>query len=256
MRIKVLGCSGGVGPGLRTTSLLVDEELLIDVGTGVGDLTLSQQRRIRNVFLTHSHLDHICGLAFVADNLFDLIDRPIEVHATAETLGIVREHIFNWKIWPDFSVLPDETNPLLKWREIGVGEGFELESGHRLTAFRVLHTVPAVGYAIEGRRGVFAFTGDTYADDGMWSFLNSLARLDKLVIEIAFPDEQAALGYAAKHFTPTLLGTELQKLRHRPKLYLTHHKPGCEQVIEKQCRAALRGWDYVHLQRGDTISFE
>lgn len=256
MRIKILGCSGGVGPGLRTTSLLVDEEFLIDAGTGVGDLSLAQQRRIGHVFLTHCHLDHICGLAFMADNLFDLIERPIEVRATAETLAAVREHVFNWKIWPDFSKLPDESAPLLRWCEHGIGETYDLDAERRLTAFRVLHTVPAVGYAIEGRRGVFAFTGDTYADDGMWSFLNSLPRLDKLMIEIAFPDEQAALGYAAKHFTPSLLGAELQKLRHRPRLYLTHHKPGCEQQIERQCRTALRGWDYVHLQRGDTISFD
>lgn len=192
----------------------------------------------------------------MADNLFDLIDRPIEVHGAAETLADVRRHIFNWTIWPDFSRLPDETRPLLRWGELGVGESFDLDGGRRLTPFRVLHTVPAVGYAIEGHRGVFAFSGDTYADDGLWSFLNSLARLDKLVIEIAFPDEQAALGYAAKHFTPTLLGAELQKLQHHPKLYLTHHKPGCEQAIEKQCRQALRGWDYVHLQRGDSISFD
>ncbi|MFP5304580.1 MAG: MBL fold metallo-hydrolase [Gammaproteobacteria bacterium] len=256
MRIKILGCSGGVGPGLRTTSLLVDEELLIDAGTGVGDLTLAQQRRIRHVFLTHSHLDHICGLAFMADNLFDLIDKPIEVHATAETLATLRENIFNWKVWPDFSVLPDESRSLLRWHELDAGEVYELEDGRRLTAFRVLHTVPAVGYAIEGHRGVFAFSGDTYADDGIWTFLNALPRLDKLMIEIAFPDEQAALGYASKHFTPALLGAELQKLRHHPRLYLTHHKPGCEPAIEKQCRAALRGWDYVHLQRGDTIVFE
>ncbi|HEY1076079.1 MAG TPA: 3',5'-cyclic-nucleotide phosphodiesterase [Fontimonas sp.] len=256
MRIKVLGCSGGIGPGLRTTSLLVDDEFLIDAGTGVGDLTLSQQRRIRHVFLTHCHLDHVCGLAFLADNLFDLIEQPIEVHGSAETLAALREHIFNWKIWPDFSKLPDQDKPLLRWRETHPGEPFELDADRRLTAFKVLHTVPAVGYAIEGRRGTFVFTGDTYADDGMWSFLNGLPRLDKLMIEIAFADEQQALGYASKHFTPALLGAELQKLRHRPKLYLTHHKPGSEGAIHKQCRVALRGWEYSHLKRGDSITLE
>ncbi|MGB1563767.1 MAG: MBL fold metallo-hydrolase [Sinimarinibacterium flocculans] len=256
MRIKVLGCSGGVGPGLRTTSLLVDDEFLIDAGTGVGDLTLTQQRRIRGVFLTHCHLDHVCGLAFMADNLFDLIDRPIDVHATAQTLGLIREHIFNWKIWPDFSVLPNENHPLLRWCEIGVGETLALDDARDLTVFPVLHTVPAVGCAIAGRRGTFAFTGDTYADDHMWNALNALPRLDKLMIEIAFPDEQAALGHTSKHFTPSLLGSELKKLRHRPRLYLTHHKPGCEGMIERQCRTALRGWDYTHLNRGDVIAFD
>ncbi|HEX4895565.1 MAG TPA: 3',5'-cyclic-nucleotide phosphodiesterase [Solimonas sp.] len=233
----------------------MDDEVLIDAGTGVGDLSLAQQRKIRHVFLTHCHLDHVCGLAFMADNLFDLIDRPIEVHASAETLGAIREHVFNWKIWPDFSTLPNETHPLLRWCELPPGGSFDLGEGRKLTSFKVLHTVPAVGYAIEGKRGTFAFSGDTYADDGVWGFLNRLGRLDKLMIEIAFPDEQAALGHASKHFTPQLLGSELRKLQHRPKLYLTHHKPGCEQLIEKQCREALRGWDYVHLQRGDTIAF-
>ncbi len=256
MRIKVLGCSGGVGPGLRTTSLLVDDEYLIDAGTGVGDLTLAQQQRIKRVFLTHSHLDHVCGLAFMADNLFGLIERPLEIYASAETLATIREHIFNWQIWPDFSVLPDEEHPLLKWCELGVGQTFELDEQRRLTAFRVLHTVPAVGYAIEGRSGVFAFSGDTYADDQLWQFLNSLPQLDKLIIEIAFPDEQAALGYASKHFTPSLLASELQKLSHRPRLYLTHAKPGCEAVIERQCKQALKGWDHHHLRRGDVISFD
>ncbi|MDD3762085.1 MAG: 3',5'-cyclic-nucleotide phosphodiesterase [Nevskiales bacterium] len=256
MRIKVLGCSGGVGPGLRTTSLLIDDDYLIDAGTGVGDLTLAQQQRIERVFLTHSHLDHICGLAFLADNLFDLIERPIDVHATAETLQTLREHVFNWKIWPDFSRLPDEERPLLRWRELSIGQVFDLDEQRRLTAFPVLHTVPAVGYAIEGHRGVFAFSGDTYADDMLWAFLNRLPRLDKLMIEIAFPDEQAALGYASKHFTPSLLGEELKKLEHRPRLYLTHAKPGCEARIERQCRDALRGWSYSHLKRGDTISFD
>ncbi|HSW11835.1 MAG TPA: 3',5'-cyclic-nucleotide phosphodiesterase [Solimonas sp.] len=254
MRIKVLGCSGGVGPGLRTTSLLVDDEILIDAGTGVGDLSLAQQRRISHIFLTHSHLDHICGLAFMADNLFDLIDRPILVQTTAETLAAVRQHIFNWTIWPDFSKLPNEETPLIRFSEIGVGQPIDLGEGRRLTAFKVLHTVPAVGYALESPRGTFAFSGDTWANDNLWNFLNSLPRLDKLMIEIAFPDSEQKLGETSRHFTPTLLASELRKLKHHPELFLTHHKPGCEQIIEKECREVLTDWRYHHLQRGDLIT--
>jgi ribonuclease BN (tRNA processing enzyme) len=253
MRIKVLGCSGGVGPGLRTTSLLVNDELLIDAGTGVCDLSLAQMSRIGDVFLTHSHLDHICGLAFMADNLFDLIDRPVKVHATVETLGTIRDHLFNWKLWPDFSKLPDEKNPLVTWHEVQPGKPNKV-NGHTLTAFDVVHTVPAVGYALEGKEGTFVFTGDTNSNEGLWSALNALSRLDKLMIEVAFTNEDDELAKVSRHFTPAVLGVELKKLRHKPQLYLTHHKPGCEADIEKECRASLAGYDYRHLRRGDVIS--
>ncbi len=253
MRIKILGCSGGVGPGLRTTSLLIDEEILIDAGTGTGDLSLAQMRRIGDVFITHSHLDHVCGLAFMADNLFDLIDRPMLIHGTAETLEAIRTHIFNWKIWPDFSQLPNEQNPLIKFLELKPGTPVT-RGNRRLTAFPVLHTVPAVGYALEAGEGVFAFSGDTYATDLLWNALNALPRLDKLMIEVAFTDEDQELGDKSKHFIPSLLGKELKKLKHKPELFLTHHKPGCEAIIEKQCRAALAGWEYHHLSRGDVIT--
>ena len=253
MRIKVLGCSGGVGPGLRTTSLLVNDELLIDAGTGVCDLSLAQMGRIADVFITHSHLDHVAGLAFMADNLFDLIDRPMRIHATAETLGTLREHLFNWKLWPDFSKLPNEQNPLITWHEVRTGTPHNFD-GHTLTAFPVLHTVPAVGYALQGAEGTFAFSGDTYATDDLWSALNALPRLDKLMIEVAFTNDDDELARVSRHFTPQLLGTELKKLRHKPMLYLTHHKPGCEAVIEKECRASLSGHGYQHLSRGDVIT--
>jgi ribonuclease BN (tRNA processing enzyme) len=253
MRIKVLGCSGGVGPGLRTTSLLVDDQVLIDAGTGVGDLSLAQMARIGDVFLTHAHLDHVCGLAFMADNLFDLVDRPVKVHATADTLGTLRDHLFNWKLWPDFSKLPDEKNPLLTWHEVKIGTRYPFD-GQALHAFQVTHTVPAVGYVIESKGGTFAFTGDCYASDELWGALNALPRLDQLMIEVAFTNDDAELAKISRHFTPQLLGTELSRLKHRPKLYLTHHKPGCEADIEQESRAALGGWDYAHLRRGDVIS--
>ena len=253
MRIKVLGCSGGVGPGLRTTSLLVDDEILIDAGTGVCDLSLAQMRQISDVFITHSHLDHVCGLAFMADNLFDLIDRPMRVHATPETLGTIRDHLFNWKLWPDFSKLPDEKNPLITWHDLPLNQPQKV-NGFTITGFRVLHTVPGIGYALEGSEGTFAFSGDTYACEDLWNGLNALKRLDKLMIEVAFTNDDAELAKISRHLTPELLGQELKKLKHRPQLLLTHHKPGCEAIIEKECRSALADFDYRHLHRGDVIS--
>jgi len=253
MRIKVLGCSGGVGPGLRTTSLLVNDTLLIDAGTGVCDLSLEQMRRIADVFITHSHLDHVAGLAFMADNLFDLIDRPVRIHATADTLQTLREHLFNWKLWPDFSELPDKARPLITWHRVTPGVPDQV-NGHTLTAFNVLHTVPGVGYALEGKEGTFAFSGDTYATDDLWSALNALPRLDQLMIDVAFTDDDDELARVSRHFTPRLLGQELKKLRHKPKLYLTHHKPGCEDDITREIRVALKGWRYKHLRRGDVMS--
>ena len=254
MRIKILGCSGGVGPGLRTTSLLVDDELLIDAGTGVGDLALSQMRRIQHVVLTHAHLDHICGLAFMADNLFDLIDAPIQVHAAEATLKAVQEHIFNWKIWPDFSQLPTPENPLIRWQPMSPNSKIDIGAGRSVHSFEVLHTVPAVGIAVECNTGVFAFSGDTYATDKLWTALNALPRLDLLMIEIAFPDEEAVLAGVSKHFTPALLGQELAKLKHRPQLLLTHHKPGTEGLIHRQCMTALKGWNYHHLEAGEIFT--
>jgi cAMP phosphodiesterase len=252
MRIKILGCSGGVGPGLRTTSLLIDDELLIDAGTGVGDLSLAQMSRVGDLLLTHAHLDHVCGLAFMADNLFGLVERPLHVYATAETLATLREHLFNWRLWPDFTRLPDPDHPLVVLHELAPEVARTFGRLH-VTPFPVLHTVPAVGYLIDSGAGVFAFSGDSYADDRLWAFLNRQPRLDRLMIEVAFPDEDSELAHISRHFTPTLLGAELRKLRHRPKLFLTHHKPGSERAIERECLRALEGWDYSHVKRGDII---
>lgn len=253
MKLQVLGCSGGVGPGLRTTGLLLDDEILIDAGTGVGDLSLRRMERIRSVFLTHSHLDHVCGLAFLADNLFGLVEHPMLVFATKETVQAVRSHIFNWEIWPDFSQLPEPEHAMMSFREIAIGEDVMLGGERHIQAFEVLHTVPAVGYAVHGPEGVFAFSGDTLDCEPLWRALNRLPRLDQLMIEIAFPDDQLDLAKTARHFTPRLLGMALQSLVHKPRILLTHHKPGFETVIKKQCKVALKGWDYVHLKRGDII---
>lgn len=253
MQITVLGCSGGIGPDLRTTTLLLDGDTLIDAGTGAGDLSLDQMAHISRVFVTHSHLDHVCGLAFMADNLVGDIPEPIQVLAPDETLRALREHLFNWQLWPDFSVLPSADAPMLRFVPTQLGEIHDLGGGRSVQSFEVRHSIPAVGYVARSNTGVFAFTGDTGACPAMWDALNALPRLDHLMIDIAFPDEQAELGVISHHYTPALLGQELSRLRHRPRLLLTHHKPGCEGLLESQCARALQGWDYVHLRRGMVI---
>src|SRR3569833_975084 len=126
MKIKVLGCSGGIGHGRRTTSLLVDETLLLDAGTGICDLSFSAMAAVRDVLVTHAHLDHVSGLALMIDTVFDRIKHPIVVRTTAETIAILREHLFNWQLWPDFTQLPDTNAPRLRYEPLAVGEAVEL----------------------------------------------------------------------------------------------------------------------------------
>lgn len=252
MKIKVLGCSGGIGPGRRTTSLLINDHILLDAGTGVGDLSFGQLARLDEVLLTHSHLDHVCGLALSLDTLFEIARHPLRVHATEATIDTLRQHLFNWKLWPDFSVLSCGDTTRLLYAPIAVGETRTIDD-FVVRPFEAAHTVPTVGYALEGPRGTFAYTGDTGSDERLWKGLDALERLDLLMIEVSFTDDDIELGHRSKHLTPALLAEGLAQLRHRPRLLLTHHKPGRELGIRRECARALRGWHYRHLKRGDTL---
>ena len=117
MKIRVLGCSGSIAAGSRTTSFLVDQDILLDAGTGVGDLTLDELARIEHICISHSHLDHVLSIGLLADSVMRLRGAqgkgPIQVHALPETLAALRQHIFNGVIWPDFTRLPSADAPLL-----------------------------------------------------------------------------------------------------------------------------------------------
>ena len=119
MRIRTLGCSGGIGAGSRTTALLIDNDVLIDAGTGIGDLALDDLHAIRHVFLTHAHLDHVAGLPMLVDANFDEnFEVPVTVYARTETLEALKSHLFNDVIWPDFAKFPDEMNPMLQLQNL------------------------------------------------------------------------------------------------------------------------------------------
>src|SRR5215470_3502150 len=127
MRLRVLGCSGGIGGRhLRTTSFLVDSDILIDAGTGVGDLTLAELSRIDSIFITHSHLDHVASIPFLVDTVGGMRAKPITVYATRATIEIMKNHLFNWSIWPDFTEIPTADAPFLRYQEVQVGTTLSL----------------------------------------------------------------------------------------------------------------------------------
>lgn len=254
MRLRVLGCSGGIGPGRETTCFALDDVALIDAGTGLGRLSLERMYRLQRIFLTHAHLDHIAGLAFLADNRFGDCTQALHVYARAAVLQTLRRHVFNWQVWPDFARLCCGQEPVLRMHRMRLGASVSLGEA-TITSLPARHTVPACGYAVQTRRGTLVYSGDTTACPAFWRALNRMSRVDHLIVEVAFADEQETLGEQAKHYTPALLGRELARLRHRPLLHLMHHKPGRDAAIRRQCRQALEGREYRHLKRDDVIEF-
>lgn len=225
MRLRVLGCSGSIGgQHNRTTSFLVDQDILIDAGTGVGELSLAELMLIDHIFVTHSHLDHVNSIAFFLDSVGVLRPRPVTVYATGPTVEILKKHLFNWDIWPDFTVIPTAEQPSLRYQEIEVGKVIVL-GGRKITVLPAIHTVPAVGYLLDSGVGSLVFTGDTGPNDALWSIVNQVENLRFLIIETAFSDKDRRLAELSRHLCPSMLGEELAKLRRPAEVYITHLKP-------------------------------
>lgn len=241
MRIRVLGCSGGIGGSLRTTAFLVDDDILIDAGTGVGDLPLESLAKIDHIFVSHSHLDHVTSIPFLVDTVCWMRGSPIIVHGIKDTLDILRAHLFNWKVWPDFTQIPDGEKPFMEYREICVGETVEI-GGRRITAIPANHTVPAVGYLLDSGQASLAYSGDTTGNDGFWKVVNAAANLRYLIIETAFSNKERDIAVASKHLCPDMLARELEKMRVRPEVFITHLKPGEGALTMKEVSEAAGRW--------------
>ena len=230
MILNVLGCSGSIAAGCKTTAFLLDGDVLIDAGTGVGDLALDALARIDHIVVSHSHLDHILSIGLLADSVMRLRRAagrgPIQVHALPETLAALRAHIFNGVIWPDFTRLPSAEAPVLELLPFAVGDVLTL-NGKRIEVLSASHTVPAVGFGVDGGAdaGWWIFTGDTGPNPALWRRLRGL-KVAHLVIETAFSDEERQLARISRHLCPTALGHELAQLEGSVDVHITHIKPG------------------------------
>ena len=240
MKFRVLGCSGGIGGNLRTTSFLIDHDVLIDAGTGVSELSLTELVAIDHVFVTHSHLDHIASIPFLVDSVGFMRDRPLVVYASDATLDIIKQHIFNWKIWPDFSVIPNIDQPYMRYQAIEVGETVVL-NGRSITPVPANHVVPAVGYHLDSGQASLVFSGDTTTNDALWEVVNKIKNLRYLIIETAFSNSEKNLAVLSKHLCPDLLAAELLKFKRSAEVYITHFKPGETELTMREIETCVRG---------------
>jgi ribonuclease BN (tRNA processing enzyme) len=254
MRLKILGCSGGIGGTLRTTSMLLDHDVLIDAGTGVGDLLIKELSLIDHVFVTHSHMDHVTSIPFLADTVGWMRDKPITIHATVQTIDILQEHMFNWKLWPDFTKIPDAENPVLRYEAITLGKTVEL-NGRRITPLPANHVVPAVGFQLDSGRASLVFTGDTTTNDALWQEVNRIDNLRYLIIETAFCNGEKDLAVTSKHLCPTMLAEELGKFKLPAEVYITHLKPGEIELTMREIEECAARWKPRMLQNNQIFEF-
>jgi ribonuclease BN (tRNA processing enzyme) len=252
MKVRILGCSGAVGNGGGTTSLLVDDDILIDAGTGVGELSETQMARIDHVFLTHAHLDHTAFVPFIVDAVAELRNAPLTVHATQVTLDILHAHLFNGLIWPDFTQIPSAAAPALRFEALELGAHATIR-GRTLTALPAQHVVPAVGYAVDSGTASLVFSGDTTTNPALWAIVGAMPGLRHVIVETAFPDAQLATARAAQHYCPRLLADDLQAVSFDADLLISHLKPAYAVEIMDELHAALARFAPRELAPGEVF---
>ena len=226
MKVRVLGCSGAIAQGCRTTSFLIEGRVLIDAGTGVGDLTLEEMRQI----------DHVAALPLMLDAVSSLRSTPVQVHALPATIAALQAHVFNNVIWPDFSRIPSAAAPFLIFKEPKPRKCYALP-GWTSRCCPPSTPCPPWATPCAGGSGWWAYSGDTGPNPAFWQRINQLP-VAMLVIETAFSNHESALAQRSQHLAPHTLAQELAQLNPgRPcPIYITHTKPSETQLIVEQVR--------------------
>lgn len=235
MDVCVLGSAGSEAPGFNPPAFLIDDFLLLDAGTVALTLDRVAQCRITHIFLTHAHFDHIKGIPSLVDNLVSMHHTcQIRVLSGKDVISDIKTHIFNSKIWPDFSILPDNDKPIMRYEVITTRKPYTI-GGYRIHATRVNHSVPAYAYLVEDpSRGALVYTGDTGPTSAIWKKMRG-HDVKALIVEVSYPNDMIDLALSAGHLTPALLEGEIRKLPLMPeKIYISHLKPHYRPRIEAE----------------------
>jgi len=253
MKIRVIGCSGAEFPGHNAPSFLLNDEIIFDAGSFTGVLDEKAQMRIKHIFITHAHLDHIMSIPFLADNIIVAEKQnKVSLYSIPSVLKMIKEHLFNSALWPDFTIIPKPDNAILNLVKLSAGKSIHVNS-YTITPYEVNHSVPAVGYLVQDNGGKrFFYTGDTGPSAGTWEKLGN-RKIDCLIIDVSFPNSLSGMAMRSGHLTPELLIKEMARMPQKPeKICITHLKPQYFKIIKDELnKLGLRNLRI--LKEGDTI---
>jgi ribonuclease BN (tRNA processing enzyme) len=206
-------------------TFIVDDCVSIDAGSLGMAAAAEQKKQIRDVVLTHAHLDHIAGLPMFVDDMFAVLSEPIRVHAVPEVIEILERDIFNWDVYPRFSNLKNNVGAVLEYKSFNFGDEFQIKHLN-FKSVSVNHKVPSAGFVVSDSKKTFAISGDTAEMTEFWEVVNKEEKLDAVLIECAFPDELKNIAHDSHHLTPKSLKSELAKLQNKTcPVYIINIKP-------------------------------
>ena len=254
MRLQILGCAGAEIPKHNMPGFLIDRTVLMDAGTIGMALDFQDQMAIEDIFITHAHLDHIKAIPFFADNLVTReAGHTVSIYSDIEVIEILKRHLFNGLVWPDFSLIPSPEKPTIRYVPMEPGTSVRLKK-HLVTAYPVNHTTPAVGYLMEGDDGKrIIYTGDTGPTDRIWQACDEHV-LDAVIIEVSFPNRMTDLALKTGHLTPDLLAKEVLKMKNLPlRFFISHSKPSYMDEIYNELAEISR--EYIEILQDGQILF-
>jgi cAMP phosphodiesterase len=235
MKIRVIGCSGAEFPGHNAPSFLLNDELIFDAGSITGVLDEQSQMKIKHIFITHAHLDHIMSIPFLADNIIvSEKQNRISVFSIRAVIKTIKKHLFNSAVWPDFTIIPYPDDAILSLVALKPGKTIRINS-YTITPYKVNHPVPAVGYLVEDiKNRRFFYTGDSGPTSQTWKKIGN-KRIHALIIDVSFPNSMKKMALRTGHLTPELLRKELTKIQAGPdNVFITHPKPQYFRTIRKE----------------------
>jgi len=241
MRVQLLPSTfdsqGRATPEQRLTCFLIDECVAVDAGSIALALSTEQRAKVRDIIVTHPHMDHIASLPIFIDDLFESLETPVRIYATEEVIGLLERDIFNWNVYPRFSELKNDHGPVMEYVPIPIEQPFPI-AHLNVTAVPVNHIVPTVGLVVSDGQSTIAFSSDTSETDKFWELINKLPRMDALLVETSFPDSMAKLAEVSRHFTPASLERDLRKLNHNGlDILAVHIKPAYRDLVIEELKA-------------------
>ena len=255
--IKVLGAYGTRLKGFGTSAFYINDKNILDAGNLLNTLG-EESAKIENIWLTHSHLDHISDIAYILDNYFSDRVKTLNIIGLPQTIESLKENFFNNYIWPDFSkiAMSDSNEMSMKYTELKLGMEYRIGENEYIEAFKTDHTVPSCGYIVKKDSSSILITADTYSLDNVIKILNSRVDISAMVLECSFPSDMQELAKESKHLTPKLLFKMLEDLKRDDlELYINHIKPLFLTKILSDIKDSKGKWEPKILRDGDIIKF-